>query len=1022
MGRGAGSEVLVKKIWSLIFVLSFITTGFVMINEAAAGLTSGDYEYQLINGDTEVEITRYVGPGGDVTIPNVIEGKPVTSIGDYAFQYGNPPTSVIIPDSVEILKEGAFYHCTSMSTVIIGNGITSIGTSAFLECTSLTNVTIPDNVLSLGQRAFESCTSLTHISIGNGIEFINNWAIAWCTSLTSIIIPENVTVIGNNAFYGSSLNTISIGPNVYYIGGSAFSNCPYLTSIDVDPANSNFDSIDGVLYNEMRTVLIQFPCGRIGNFTTPISVVAIADNSFAFCSQLTSIELEYGLISIGNWAFYHCYSLTNISMPNSLSSIGYGSFDTCSALATIKLPSSLTAIDTYAFLNCISLTSIDIPNNVTSLGKWAFANCQNLTSVIISNKITTIQEGLFSYCTSLTNFTIGDNITSIQSSAFYSCHSLSSVTIGKDVVEIQSNAFANCISLIRFTIDENNPVFVTMDGIIYSRSLSTLVIFPSGRSGEFFVPNGVVTIGDYAFSESNNLVSVIFPSGLAKVGVGAFRSCASLTNVTLSNSLSTIGDYAFENCDSLVSISLSGVSNVLSIGNASFIDCSNLTRVIFQNGVQSIGDYAFISCVSLRTIYFFGDAPNCGVDWLPHPDLTIYYWSGAIGYTTPEWQGVPTYPMSVPSEPINLFGFIGDRYVRLTWDPPLIDGGWEIDYYSIFQNDEMIMEGVTGLGINITQLTNGRSYNYTVIAHNYLGFSNRSESITVTPGSVPDAPSELLAIAGHESITLSWTQPWDDGGYDIDYYIIYKDNIDIKHTTSNYTTISNLVNGQTYAFTVAAHNYFGVGNKSLPIQTVPNSLPESPENLRYSSNLTSITLTWDSIDGASGYNLYRGESRDSLIKIARVNGTSYVDCILPQGTDYYYQICAVNNIGEGPGSYILHATTLTIIKGVIVYENGDPIIGAIVSLENGTSVSTTMLGAFEVMVTPGDHTLTISAENIESQDVQVIVNGEGTDLGIIFTSYIDYSKLNNSMIITAISITVIVTALLGGVWYLRKKK
>ncbi len=116
----------------------------------------------VTNADSTITITGYTGPGGDETIPDTIDGLPVTSIGDWAF-YGASITKVVIPDSVTNIGGYAFELCSGLTSVTISKSVTSIGGQAFYYCTSLTNVMIPDSVTDIGYYVFAGCASLTSV-------------------------------------------------------------------------------------------------------------------------------------------------------------------------------------------------------------------------------------------------------------------------------------------------------------------------------------------------------------------------------------------------------------------------------------------------------------------------------------------------------------------------------------------------------------------------------------------------------------------------------------------------------------------------------------------------------------------------------------------------------------------------------------------------------------------------------------------------------------------------------------------
>jgi uncharacterized repeat protein (TIGR02543 family) len=290
-----------------------------------------DYEYSISNN--QVTITGYIGDGGDIVIPSTIEDLPVTSIGDWAFEF-----------------------CYSLSSVVIGDGVTSIGNGAFAR-SSLSSVVIGDGVTSIGNGAFAD-SNLSSVVIGDGVTSIGDWAFEFCYSLSSVVIGDGVTSIGNGAFAHSSLSSVMIPASVISIGDGAFSNCMMLYSITVETANPSYSSLDGVLFDKNQTQLIQFPQGKDGAYSIPTSVTSIGDS-----------------------AFYDCYSLTSVMIPASVTRIGDRAFYWCSGLTSVTIPASVTSIGGSAFYGCYGLTSVTIPASVTSIGNWAFNSCSSLASL-----------------------------------------------------------------------------------------------------------------------------------------------------------------------------------------------------------------------------------------------------------------------------------------------------------------------------------------------------------------------------------------------------------------------------------------------------------------------------------------------------------------------------------------------------------------------------------------------------------------------------------------------------------------
>ena len=160
--------------------------------------TSGDYNYTLSNN--QATVTRYIGEGGAVSIPNTLNSYNVVSIGSNAFLFFNGLTSIIIPNSVTSIGGDAFAYCSSLTSITIPNSITSIGERAFAGCESLTTLTIPNSVTSIGADVFNDCSGLTTLIIGSGVTSMGRGAFFGCTGLTSIVIGGGITSIGSYEF------------------------------------------------------------------------------------------------------------------------------------------------------------------------------------------------------------------------------------------------------------------------------------------------------------------------------------------------------------------------------------------------------------------------------------------------------------------------------------------------------------------------------------------------------------------------------------------------------------------------------------------------------------------------------------------------------------------------------------------------------------------------------------------------------------------------------------------------------
>jgi hypothetical protein len=431
-------------------------------------------QFTFVTNSGAITITGYTGSGVVVSIPSATNGLPVSSIGSEAFYQCTYLQSVTIPDSVTNIGHGAFAFCGNLNCITIPDSVTLIGTYAFWNCTNLTSATMSTNIASIDVSAFESCINLTNAAI-----------------------PIGVTNIGNSAFQNCfNLPSVTIHANVAGVGRYAFDACGSLTAILVDPENTNYTSIDGVLLNGSQTALIQCPGGKAGSYTVPNSVANIGNFAFASCAALASVAISNGVTSIGDSAFASCASLMGVTIPGSVTNIGSYAFDDCGSLTAIVVDpqnTNYSSVDGVllnsrqtALFQCPAgkIGSCTIPNTVTNIGNFAFDSCSGLTSVTIPNGVINIGCYAFLGCRSLTGVAIPGSVNIIREHAFENCSSLTNLTMGANVYRsyIQDYAFASCTNLMGVFFRGNSPFTNDSLNVFSGDSKATVYYFP----GTFF--------------------------------------------------------------------------------------------------------------------------------------------------------------------------------------------------------------------------------------------------------------------------------------------------------------------------------------------------------------------------------------------------------------------------------------------------------------------------------------------------------------------------------------------------------
>lgn len=339
-----------------------------------------------------------------------------------------------IPSHITEIPEVAFSGCTSLTTVKIPSAITRIWRAAFYGCSNLTNAKLNMSITRINDEAFYGCSKLPYITLPNTLLSIGSKAFNGCSKITQVNIPNTTTSIGTSAFGGCTLlEVFNIGSGLVNDGymfflGTASSNailggCWALKEINVDANNTDFSSVDGILFNKNKTTLFAYPYSKQGV------------TSYTIPNTVTTLEMD---------CFYHQLVLETLTIPSSITALPGGMCDgmytvqngKIGSLKTINIPSSITSFGTTClgmvekvYYNGTLSQYMDISTSSliydTSLNFNSFdlyINNTKLTQVTVNKN----DINVFA-CTSIEKLIIASNVTSIKASAFYNCGYLTTV-------------------------------------------------------------------------------------------------------------------------------------------------------------------------------------------------------------------------------------------------------------------------------------------------------------------------------------------------------------------------------------------------------------------------------------------------------------------------------------------------------------------------------------------------------------------------------------------------------------------
>lgn len=411
----------------------------------------------------------------------------IVYLDNIAFKYigKDMPSTIRLKEGTTDIAANFMRNNHNLKHVVLPQSLKSIGEHAFENCYNLETIEFPNQLLNILKSAFAGCSGLRKIVLPPYLSRVDNFAFENCTKMDSLRIDNAYCSIGVGAFRNcNNLIYAYIGDNVINIEDMAFAFCSNLRGINAKNQVVLPSKIEAINYATF------YQCEKLMNkITLPYSVKKIRDNAFYYCRNINSIVLSEKIDSISLSAFDGAYNFTRyFGKLNETYSVVNGLLYSKSKLTLYHCPEGYKG-------TCV------LHKDATKISNQAFANCTEVEHIILSN------------------------IIKIEDYAFYGCTNLRKITIGNDTQEIGERIFEGCQSLASIEVRKGNIYYKSVDGVLYSKDMKTLIYCPKAKKGVFKIPKSVEQIADYAFCDCNQLEKVILHKNIKQIGTDAFTGC-----------------------------------------------------------------------------------------------------------------------------------------------------------------------------------------------------------------------------------------------------------------------------------------------------------------------------------------------------------------------------------------------------------------------------------------------------------------------------------------------------------------
>ena len=514
-------------------------------------LTSSKNQIGFISKEVASTLAPRIDDGAEyiVTISQITGLHPDENLGVniYVEECVNP----MVNTDFEIENGTLIKYCGYREIVNIPKNVTRIIYSSFANCDFITKIIIHEGVNEFSGvpslkilESFEVDENNQYYTSVDGILFNKSKTrlIMYPPQKRNIkyVIPEGTTYIDNTFHNCQFLKELHVPSSVTMIQHDTFNHSELLSGIIVNPNNSKYASIDGVLFekNEKGEItLLRYPEGKINSkYEIPSGVTWVADCAFRNCKNLQYIYVEpdHPWYISDNGILYRKF--LNFGYNTNSYRIALDAYPSGKKEEVFIIPNAVEIINAAAFCGCKYLKTIKCTNYITEISGHAFAECSSLERIVPNNTPNNNPSMFDNLFNNEKGLVLPTSIKIIGRSAFEGCHSITKVVIPAQLETSCMYVFDDCPNLSQITVVQGSRKFKSIDGVLFEResSKTTLIKYPAQKNdSEYLIPDGVNSLGYKAFEDCDYLTSIVVPETVKHIDNCAFVGCKNLKKLTL---------------------------------------------------------------------------------------------------------------------------------------------------------------------------------------------------------------------------------------------------------------------------------------------------------------------------------------------------------------------------------------------------------------------------------------------------------------------------------------------------------